>query len=256
MIILKSAAELELMRHAGKIVAQILSAMRERVQPGVTLSELDEIAAEIIAEHGATSSFKGYVPDKTNGQPPFPGTICASVNEEIVHGIPTNRRLREGDLVKLDVGAAYRGYHADSAITVPVGKVSQQAQDLMTATQECLAEAIKVMRKGNRVGDIGAAINRVARRYGFGVVQEYSSHAVGRQLHEGLSVLHNDAKGQGLMMRPGLTLAIEPMINVGTPDTRTKSDLWTVVTKDGKISAHFEHTVAITEGDPEILTRL
>ena len=257
MIILKTPAELALMRQAGRIVAEILQTYSKVVKPGVTLLELDTIAADIIASRDGVSSFKNYLPEGAGerGVPPFPGTICSSVNEEIVHGIPTTRKLKEGDIVKLDVGASYNGYHADSAITLPVGRVSRQATELMWVTQLCLEESIKMVRKGNRFGDIGAAIQRVAEGAGFSVVQEYSSHGVGRKLHEGFSLLNTGTADMGMLLRPGLTIALEPMINQGTHLTKIKNDLWTVVTKDGKLSAHFEHTVAVTDGEPEVLTR-
>ncbi len=257
MIVLKTPTELATMRRAGRIVAEILETFGRVVKPGITLIELDKIAEDIIASRDGVSSFKNYLPDgaREHGAPPFPGTICSSVNDEIVHGIPTSRKLKEGDIVKLDVGASYNGYHADSAITLPVGKVSRQATELMRVTQLCLEESIKVARAGNRFGDIGAAIQRVAEGAGFSVVQEYSSHGVGRKLHEGFSLLNTGTADMGMLLRPGLTVAIEPMINVGTYLTKIKNDLWTVSTKDGKLSAHFEHTVAVTDGDPEVLTR-
>ncbi|MCS7061843.1 MAG: type I methionyl aminopeptidase, partial [Anaerolineae bacterium] len=187
--------------------------------------------------------------------PPFPASICASLNDEIVHGIPTERRLREGELLKVDAGAYYKGYHADSAMTFAVGEVSPQAQKLIDVTRQCLDDAIAVARAGRRTGDIGAAIQRRAESNGFSVVREYTSHGVGRELHEGFSMLNVGKEGQGLLLRPGLTIAIEPMINAGKHGTKVKRDGWTVATIDGKLSAHFEHTVAITEGEPEVLTR-
>jgi methionyl aminopeptidase len=255
MVVLKSPAEIELMRQAGRIVATVLADMRERVKPGVTLIELDTAAEAIIRAHGATPSFKGKAHNEP-GAPAFPGTICASVNEEIVHGIPSSRRVKEGDILKIDVGAYYKGYHGDSAITLPVGRVSHEAMELMRVTQECLVAAIAAARNGNRTGDIGAAIQRTAESQGFSVVREYTSHGVGRDLHEGFSLMNVGKEGQGMLLRPGLTIAIEPMINVGKYGTKVKKDRWTVVTIDGKLSAHFEHTVAITEGDAEVLTKL
>ena len=243
------------MRQAGRIVATVLADLKERVKPGVTLLELDEIAERIITQHGATPSFKGKANSEPDA-PAFPGSICASVNEEIVHGIPSPRRLKEGEILKIDVGAYYKGYHGDSAITVPVGKVSKEASDLIRVTQECLWAAIAVAKAGNRSGDIGAAIQHAAEPQGFSVVREYTSHGVGRELHEGFSLLNYGKEGQGMLLRPGLTVAIEPMINAGKWGTKVKKDRWTVVTIDGKLSAHFEHTVAITEGDAEVLTKL
>ena len=243
------------MRQAGKIVAIVLAELRGRVKPGVTLLELDEEADRIIRQHGATPSFKGKPANEPN-VPPFPAAICASVNEEIVHGIPSPRRLKEGEILKIDVGAYYKGYHGDSAITVPVGNVSKEASDLIRVTQECLSAAIAAARNGNRTGDIGAAIQQTAEPQGFSVVREYTSHGVGRELHEGFSLLNYGKEGHGMVLRPGLTVAVEPMINAGKYGTKVKKDGWTVVTIDGKLSAHFEHTIAITEGDAEVLTKL
>ncbi|HEY3290218.1 MAG TPA: type I methionyl aminopeptidase [Anaerolineae bacterium] len=254
MIVLKSAAEIALMRQAGRIVATVLAEMRHMVKPGVTTLELDEAADKIIHQLGGTPSFKGYPGDPS--AIPFPASICASVNEEIVHGIPSSRRLKEGDIISVDVGAIYKGYHGDSAITIPVGQVSQEATDLMRVTEECLVAAIAVARNGNRTGDIGHAIQITAEPQGFSVVREYTSHGVGREMHEGFNLLNYGTPGHGMVLRPGLTVAIEPMINAGKYGTKVKKDKWTVVTIDGKLSAHFEHTVAITEGDAEVLTKL
>lgn len=253
MIVLKSAAELALMRQAGRIVAAVLAELKQQVRPGVSLIELDQVAERIIAQHGGESSFKGYKPD--SAPYPFPASICASVNDEIVHGIPTSRRLKEGDVVKIDCGVRYKGYHGDSAVSVPVGKVSKQAEELLATTQACLAAAIEVVRQGNRLGDVGHAIQATAESAGFSVVREYTSHGVGRDLHEGFSMLNVGEPGHGMLLRPGLTIAIEPMINAGKAETKVKKDQWTVATIDGKLSAHFEHTVAVTDGEAEILTK-
>jgi methionyl aminopeptidase len=255
MIVLKSPSEIALMRQAGRIVALVLDDLKDRVKPGVMLLELDQIADQIIRQNGATPSFKGKENNEPNA-PAFPASICASVNEEIVHGIPSSRRLKEGDLLKIDVGAYYKGYHGDSAITFPVGRVSKEASELIRVTQECLSAAIAAARNGNRTGDIGAAIQRTAESQGFSVVREYTSHGVGRELHEGFSLMNVGKEGHGMVLRPGLTLAVEPMINAGKYGTKVKKDRWTVVTIDGKLSAHFEHTIAITEGDAEVLTKL
>ena len=254
MIILKTAQEIATMRQAGKIVATVLCELKERVRPGVTTQELDTLAEKIITQHGAKPSFKHYQPD---GAPyPFPASICASINDEIVHGIPGNRKLKDGDIVKLDTGAIVNGYHADSAITVGVGRINDRAQKLLQVTQDCLAAAILVARKGNRFGDIGSAIQAVAEPRGYAVVRQYTSHGVGRELHEGFGLPNTGESGMGMLLRPGLTIALEPMINEGRYDTKTKKDGWTVTTIDGKLSAQFEHTVVITEGEAEILTKL
>ncbi len=255
MVVLKSPSEIVLMRQAGQIVAVTLAELKERVKPGITLAELDEVADRIITQHGAIASFRG-VPNSDPDAPAFPAAICTSINEEIVHGIPSVRRLREGEILKLDVGAYYKGYHGDSAISVPVGRVSKEAEELIRVTEECLWAAITVARAGNRTGDIGAAIQNTAEPKGFSVVREYTSHGVGRELHEGFTLLNYGKEGQGMLLRPGLTMAIEPMINAGKWGTKVKKDRWTVVTIDGKLSAHFEHTVAITDGEAEVLTRL
>ena len=253
MIVLKSKDELELMRRAGRIVATVMAELRPKVKPGVTTGELDKWAEAIIRDCGATPSFKNYQP---GGAPyPFPGSICASVNDEIVHGIPGSRKLKEGDIFKLDIGANFQGYHADSATTIPVGKISDRTVQLLQVTEDCLAAAIAKARSGNRTGDIIAAIQTVAEAKHFGMVREYTSHGVGSQLHEfGLPGV--GTPGQGMMLRPGLTIAIEPMINEGKYETKIKKDGWTVATIDGKLSAHFEHTVAITDGVAEVLTKL
>jgi methionyl aminopeptidase len=252
MIVLKTAQEIALMREAGKVVATVLAECKHMVKPGVTTQHLDELAEKIITQHGAKPSFKHYQP---GGAPyPFPASICASINEEVVHGIPGSRKLKEGDIIKIDTGAIYKGYHADSAITVGVGRVSEKAERLMQVTQDCLKAAIGAARAGNRAGDIGAAIQGVAESRGFSVVREYTSHGVGRELHEGFGLQNFGAAGTGMLLRPGLTLALEPMINEGRYETKIKKDGWTVVTIDGKLSAQFEHTVVITEGDAEILT--
>lgn len=252
MIVLKSAQEIALMREAGKVVGTVLAECKNMVKSGVTTKQLDELAEKIIEQHDAIPSFKNYKP---GGAPyPFPASICASINDEVVHGIPGSRKLKEGDIIKIDTGAIFKGYHADSAITVGVGRVSEKAERLMQVTQDCLKAAIAAARAGNRAGDIGAAIQGVAEPRGFSVVREYTSHGVGRELHEGFGLQNFGTAGTGMLLRPGLTLALEPMINEGRYETKIKKDGWTVVTIDGKLSAQFEHTVVITEGDAEILT--
>ncbi|MFN3704866.1 MAG: type I methionyl aminopeptidase [Thermoflexales bacterium] len=254
MIVLKTDGEIALMRRAGHIVAVVLAELSARARPGVTTHMLDELAEKIIHQHNGKPSFKHYQPQ---GAPyPFPASICTSINEELVHGIPSQRALREGDLLKIDVGVCVDGYHADAAVTVGVGNIPSNAQRLLDVTRACLDAAIAAARAGNRTGDIGAAIQAVAEQAGFSVVRDYSSHGVGRRLHEGLTLPNYGCPHTGLLLRPGLTLAIEPMINEGRHETRVKKDGWTVVTIDGKLAAQFEHTVAITEGEAEILTTL
>ncbi len=250
-ITVKSAKELELMSRAGWVVAQAKARLREAVAPGVTTGELDRIAAEEIARLGATSSFKGYT---GVGAPPFPGTICASVNEEIVHGIPSKRVLKEGDIIKMDVGATIDGFIGDAAISVAVGEVAEEAIELMDATRLSLEEGIKAAVPGNRIGDIGAAVQAYGEAKGYGVVREFVGHGVGRFLHEDPQVPNYGRPGLGPLLRPGMCIAIEPMLNLGDWHTRILDDQWTVVTADGKISSHFEHTIAIMENGPEIMT--
>jgi len=246
---------LALMRQAGRIVAQVLAAVRERVAPGVTTGELDALAEEIIRDHGAIPSFKGY-PNVSPEGPPFPATICASVNDELVHGIPGPRVLQEGDIISVDVGAIYQGFHGDAAITIPVGEVSEEARRLLEVTEQALYVGIAQARLGNRTGDIAWAIQQYVESHGFSVVREYTSHGIGREMHEGFQMLNVGRPRRGLRLRPGMTIALEPMVNAGTWKTRLLSDQWTVATADGRLSAHFEHTIAITNGEAEILTRL
>jgi methionyl aminopeptidase len=252
-ISLKSPQEIELMRQAGRIVAQTLQLLAEHVRPGVTTGELDDLAYRYIKSQGAIPTFKGYNPFP-NIQP-FPGSICASVNEEIVHGIPGKRELREGDIIAIDCGVIYRGWQGDSAVTVAVGKIAPQLQELLDVTQASLKVGIAQARPGNRVGDISHAIERRIRESGsYGIVREYGGHGLGRRLWEEPSVPNHGEPRKGDKLRPGVVIAIEPMLNLGGDETETLGDGWTVVTKDRKPSAHFEHTVAITENGPDILT--
>jgi methionyl aminopeptidase len=246
MIMRKRAEELEKMRRAGRVVGETLAILQAAVRPGVTTQELDEIAEREIRARGAIPSFKGY-----RG---FPATICTSINSEIVHGIPGNRPLREGDLIKLDAGAIVEGYHGDSAVTVPVGEVSQEALKLIETTERSLQAGIAEAKAGNRIHDIGAAVQTTAEGAGFSVVREYVGHGIGRALHEDPPVPNYGKPGTGLKLEPGLVIAIEPMVNVGSYETRLLPDGWTVVTADGALSAHFEHTIAITDDGPEVLT--
>ena len=249
MIILKSSRELALMRRAGRIVAQVHECFREMVRPGITTADLERAASRIIEQEGAISSFKGY-----RG---FPAAICTSINEEIVHGIPSPKRvLKEGDIISLDVGAIHRGYHGDAAITLPVGQVDEEVQRLLEVTQGALEAGIAQARTGRRLGDISAAIQRYAEVNGFNVVREYTGHGIGQEMHEDPQIPNFGRPNRGPRLRPGMTFAFEPMVMAGDWQTRVLSDNWTVVTADGSLSAHFEHTLAVTDGEPEILTRL
>jgi methionyl aminopeptidase len=252
MITLKTPAQLAKMRDAGRVVAAMLDACREAVHPGVTTAELDRVAAEVLKKAGAESSFLGY------SSPPYPATICTSVNNEIVHGIPsTKRRLREGDIVGIDAGAIMDGWHADAAITLPVGKVSAQAEKLIRVTEQALQIGIAAAKVGGRIGDIGAAVEEFVRAQGFSVVHNYVGHGIGRAMHEEPQVPnYRPTHGQpNPLISEGLCIAIEPMVNVGGSETRTLADQWTVVTADRSLSAHFEHTLACTAAGPVVLTR-
>ena len=246
MIIIKTRSEIATMRRAGEIVAVAIEAARHAIKPGATTEELDHVAAREISGRGAKPSFLGY-----RG---FPATICTSVNQEIVHGIPGPKTLREGDLVKLDVGAIVDGFHADSAVTIPVGEPSPEALKLIETTERALWAGLAEAREGNRLGDIGAAVQTVAEGAGFSVVREYVGHGVGRSLHEEPPVPNYGHPGKGYKLTEGLVIAIEPMVNVGGFETRLLDDGWTVVTEDGSLSAHFEHTVAVTPEGPWVLT--
>lgn len=248
MVIRKSNRELASMREAGKIVALTHARLKEMVKPGVMTSELDALAYEVVTRHGAKPSFLGY-----RG---FPASVCVSVNEEVVHGIPGSRVLKEGDIVSMDFGAIYRAYHGDAAITVGVGKISEQAQKLIETTKGALEAGIAQARKGNYLGDISWAIQEHAESRGYSVVRQYVGHGIGRNMHEDPQIPNYGQPGRGIVLKPGMTFALEPMVNVGTYLTRVLDNGWTVVTDDGQLSAHFEHTIAITDGEPEILTRL
>jgi methionyl aminopeptidase len=251
MITLKSAHELALMREAGRIVAEVLSEIRETVAPGVTTAELEAVADRIIVgKYGAIPSFKGY-----RG---FPGMVCASINEEIVHGIPGQRVLYEGDIISVDVGVIHKGYHGDAAITVGVGQIDADSQRLMDVTAESLRIGIEAVKPGGWTTDISKAIQTYVEGEGYSVVREYTGHGIGRQMHEDPQIPNyfEPRLGGRFRQRPGMTFALEPMVNVGSWKTRVLGDHWTVVTEDGSRSAHFEHTVAVTKNGPEILTRL
>jgi methionyl aminopeptidase len=250
-ITLKTPQETAKMHQAGRVVAEMLAACRAAVRPGVTTGELDRIAADVLKRHGASSNFKGYgVPVL----PPFPGVICTSVNEQVVHGIPGKRRLKEGEILSIDAGAIVEGWHADAAVTVPVGEVSAQAAKLIAVTDEALRRAIGAAVVGKRLGDIGAAVQHFVEAQGFSVVRNYVGHGIGRAMHEEPQVPNYGAPERGLQIKEGLCIAIEPMVNIGGPQTRTLPDQWTVVTTDGSLSAHFEHTLWCTAAGPIVLT--
>jgi methionyl aminopeptidase len=247
MISLKSTQELNLMRKAGGITAQILEEMVEMAKPGISTGDLDKYAERRIKELGALPAFKGY-----NG---FPASVCISLNDEVVHGIPSSKRfLKDGDIVSLDFGVIYQGWYGDSARTVAVGKVKPEVQKLVDTTRECLYKGIEQCREGNRVFDIGHAVQNYVEGFGFSVVREFVGHGIGRALHEDPQVPNYGPKGKGLLLKVGMVLAIEPMINAGSHEVKVLADGWTAVTVDRSLSAHFEHTVAITPKGPEILT--
>ncbi|AIF50145.1 type I methionyl aminopeptidase [Pelosinus sp. UFO1] len=248
MIILKSEREINYLRDAGKIVAETLDEVKKAVKPGVTTLDLDQIAEKYIKSRDAIPAFKGY-----HG---FAGNICSSINEEVVHGIPGLRKLKTGDNVSIDIGAVINGYNGDAAITVPVGEVDAEVQKLLDVTEESLYKGIEQAVIGNRLSDISHAVQIHAEQHGFGVVRDYVGHGIGRSMHEDPQVPNYGAPGRGPRLKAGMTLAIEPMVNLGTYEVKTLDDGWTVVTLDGKRSAHFEHSIAITDGKPEILTKL
>lgn len=250
-VVIKSQHEIEIMREAGKINAMALNAVREAIHPGITTGDLNEIAETLIREHGAKPAFLGYP-----GPIPYPATINTSINEEMVHGIPGKRKLKDGDLISIDCGTIFKGFVADSAFSMGVGEVSKEVRHLMEVTEKALEIGISKMRSGNRLGDVSAAIQTHVESFGYHVPREYTGHGVGRQMHEGPQVPNYGLPGRGMVLRPGLTIALEPMVLVGTHHTKVKEDQWTVISKDGSLTAHFEHTVAITENDPQILTQV
>lgn len=250
-ITLKNPAEIAIMREAGRVNASVHAAIRELLQPGVSTADLDAAAEEVLKKHGAISPFKGY------GYPPFPNSTTISINEELVHGIPNARRkLKEGDIVSVDCGTLLDGYVADSAFSAGVGQISARAQKLLDVTEQALQQGIAQMRAGNHTGDVSAAIQQYVESHGFYVTREYTGHGVGRAMHEGPQVPNYGKPGTGVLLRPGMVIALEPMVLVGTHRTKVAPDKWTVVSADGSLTAHFEHSVAVTEGDPLILTVL
>jgi len=253
-VVLKSESEIERMRKADRIVAKVLREVARSARPGVSTLELDQMAEELTRRYGAVPAFKGY---QGAGPYPFPGSLCTSINEEVVHGIPSaKRRLREGDILSVDFGVVVDGYYGDAAVTVPIGNVSPLAQRLMQVTREALELAIEKMRPGNRISDIGAVIQDHVEEAGFSVVRDFVGHGIGRALHEEPQVPHYRAAGHNERLRPGMVLAIEPMVNQGGYEVRTAADGWTQVTRDGSLSAHFEHSVAIGADGPMVLSRL
>jgi methionyl aminopeptidase len=251
-IILKSSEEIRQMRKAGQVVGQTLRLLAEAVKPGVTAKQLDDLVRKEYAKRGVTPTFLNY---KVPGAPPYPATVCISVNDEIVHGIPSDKRVfKEGDIVSIDLGATVEGFVGDSAITVGCGQVSDEAQRLLKVTEESLWAGIRAARAGGHIGDIGAAVQEHAEKHGYGVVREYVGHGVGRAMHEDPQIPNYGVQGQGLKLKKGMVIAIEPMVNVGDWRTKRLPDNWTVVTRDGSLSAHFEHTLAVTDDEPEVLT--
>jgi methionyl aminopeptidase len=246
-IVCRSSVELKKMREAGRLVGEVLSLLAAAVAPGVSTADLDALAEERILKAGATPAFKGY-----HG---YPATICASINDEVIHGIPSGRRvLDEGDIISIDVGASLDGYFGDSAITLPVGQVSEEAATLLRVTEESLYKAIERVRPGARISDIGHAVQHHVEAYGLSVVREFVGHGIGQAMHEEPQVPNYGEPGRGPRLAEGMVLAIEPMVNAGKPAVKVLSDGWTAVTRDRSLSAHFEHTVAVTAGEPWILT--
>jgi methionyl aminopeptidase len=248
MVVLKHADEIEKARASNRIVAEVLSVLREKVKPGLTTMELDKIAESITEKRGAKPAFKGY-----RG---YPFSLCTSVNEEVVHGMPSNRVLMEGDIIGLDFGVYYQGLYGDSAVTLPVGRVDDQATRLMQVTEQSLYMAINQACAGNRLGDISATVQETAESSGYSVVRDFVGHGIGKSLHEDPQIPNFGKKGRGIELKRGMILAIEPMINEGKYKVKILPDGWTVVTADGSLSAHFEHSVAITDNGPEILSKL
>lgn len=249
-IILKAPWELEILRRSNRLVAETLQELARRVRPGTTTLELDRFAEGFLRERGARPAFKGYRD--------YPFTLCASVNEAVVHGFPSTRALQEGDILSLDMGAVVDGYYGDAAVTLPVGRISAEAERLLTVTRECLDRAVQAARPGGRLADISQAVQGHAEANGFSVVRVFVGHGIGKALHEAPQIPNfvDPGQGRGPVLKPGMVLAIEPMINAGGPDVKVLDDRWTAVTADGALSAHFEHTVAITDDGPDILTIL
>lgn len=248
MIIIKSSSEIALMREASRVVARVFEKLRKSILPGIKTSKINELAEEYLARWGAKPSFKGY-----RG---YPKSICVSINEEIVHGIPGERKLKEGDIVSLDLGAFLKGYHGDAALTLPVGKIEKETEKLLKVTKEALNRAVGKAQAGNRLGDISFSIQDCAESNGFSVVRDLVGHGIGRSMHEDPQIPNFGNPGKGPLLKVGMTLAIEPMVSMGGFEVEVKEDSWAVVTRDRSLSCHFEHTVVILEDGPEILTRI
>jgi methionyl aminopeptidase len=248
MVILKLPDEIEKARRSNHIVAEVLNRLREKVKPGVRTRELDKLAAEIAEKRGAKPAFKGY-----NG---YPYALCVSINEVVVHGMPSERILEEGDIVGLDFGVCYQGFFGDAAITLPLGKVTQEALRLMRVTEDSLYAGIAQAKAGNRLGDISASVQNIVEAAGYSVVRDFVGHGIGKSLHEEPQIPNFGKKGRGIELKSGMILAVEPMVNEGNYNVQVLQDGWTVVTKDGSLSAHFEHSIAITDNGPEILSKL
>jgi len=246
MVNIKSKRELDLMRQSGKLVARVLMELTKMAVPGTKLIELDQAAEELTLSFGAKPSFKGYIG--------YRHSLCTSVNEQVVHGIPTDRVLKDGDIIGLDFGLSYQGFHGDSAVTVAVGTISEEAKELLFVTKQSLYAGIDAARAGNSIKDVAMAIESVVKPHGFGIVKEFVGHGIGEKLHEDPQIPNYAAGASNLKLKPGMTIAIEPMVNRGTHKVRVLGDRWTAVTNDGELSAHYEHSIAITEGEPEILT--
>lgn len=252
---LKNHKAIARMRESGRLVAECFQLLEENIKPGVSLRLLDQITEELIRERGAEPLYKGYQ-GSAKDHPPFPGVICASLNQEICHGLPNDRILKEGDIIAIDIGLRYKGYCGDACYTFPVGKIAPRTQRLLDVTKECLRVGIEAAQPDSYLNDIGRAINDYADRQGVSVVVEWGGHGIGRTLHEAPSVSHVRQKNRGMKLRPGMVFTIEPMINLGRPEWVLLKDGWTVVTADGSLSAQYEHTIAITKQGPKILTTL
>jgi len=250
-VVIKSPSEIAVMREAGRINARALQAVHDIIRPGVTTAAMDALAEDVIRQHGGTPAFKNYP-----GPYPFPATLCVSINEELVHGMPGKRQLRDGDIVSVDCGTVFDGFVADSAFSAGAGELTPDAEQLLEVTEQALYIGIEQMRSGNRVGDVSAAIQEHVESHGYHVPREYTGHGVGRNMHEGPLVPNFGVKGRGIVLRPGITVALEPMVLMGTHRTRVLQDQWTVISADRSLTAHFEHSIAVTEGDPVLLTVL